>query len=281
MKSTIFSLIEKDVSAFPSMPGAAAKLLKLLRNPDSSTAEVENILRCEPGLTANILKMTNSAYFGLTNRVGSIRQAMVLLGWKRLYQLVIASCVSAMMDKPVPGYDLPAGELWRHSIAVSAAAEGLAKELQLSGTDEIFTAGLLHDVGKMILGKFVEQDLVKIDFETYHNLSFEKVEQDILGTDHAEVGARILEKWRLPAEMIAAVRWHHEPENAPSISQMGDVVHVADFISLMIGVGVGREGLQYEPSKAVTRRLGIHIGHIEKIASQTLEWVSDLTASFK
>lgn len=263
------------------MPSVAARLLELLRDADSPTAEVENILRSDPGLTANILKMTNSAYFGLANRIGSIRQAILLLGWKRLYQLVVASCVSAILDKSVPGYDLPAGELWRHSIAVSAAAEGLAKELRISGADEIFTAGLLHDLGKMILGKFVQQDLVKIDFEAYQNLSFEKVEQAVLGTDHAEIGAIIMEKWKLPTDLIAAVRWHHEPENAPSPTQMGDVVHVADFISLMIGVGVGREGLQYEPSKIVTRRLGIHIGHIEKIASQTVEWISELTTSFQ
>ena len=119
------------LKSFPSMPGAAVKLLALVDDPDMSVSQIEAILRHDAGLTANLLKLANSAYFGIPTKIGSVRQAVLILGFKRLIQMVIAACVSAIMDKPVPGYDLPPGELWRHSIAVSVAAEGLVKELKI------------------------------------------------------------------------------------------------------------------------------------------------------
>ena len=132
------------------MPGAAIKLLALIDDPDMSVSQIEDILRHDAGLTANLLKLANSAYFGIPSKVGSVRQAVLILGLKRLIQMVIASCFGAIMDKPIPGYDLPPGELWRHAIAVSVAAEGLVHELEIGASEEIFTAALLHDVGKAI-----------------------------------------------------------------------------------------------------------------------------------
>ena len=103
----------------------------------------------------------------------AIGASVILLGLKRLIQMVIAACVSAIMDKPVPGYDLPPGELWRHSIAVSVAAEGLVKELRIEASEEIFTAALLHDVGKLVLGEFVKDDFNKIATAVSEGVSFE------------------------------------------------------------------------------------------------------------
>ena len=100
------------LKSFPSMPGAAVKLLALIDDPEINLTRIEIKLRQDAGLTANLLKLANSAYFGLPTKVGSVRQAILLLGLKRLSQMVTASCISAIMNKPVPGYDLPAGELW-------------------------------------------------------------------------------------------------------------------------------------------------------------------------
>jgi len=270
-----FNILAK-VKSFPSMPGAPEKLLKLLDNPDTTAAQIGQVLRYDPGLTANLLKLTNSAYFGLPCKVGSVKQAVVLLGWKRLVQLVMASCVNAVMDKPVPGYDLPAGELWRHSIAVSVAAEDLAKELKISASEEIFTAALLHDVGKLVLGGFVKKELEKIETEASRGISFEVAERIVLGTDHAEIGAKILKSWSFPSALVNAVRWHHDPDSAGKTDILVDIVHVANILCLMIGIGVGREGLCYEPSPLATKRLGLKSTHLEMVASRTLQYVDEL-----
>ncbi|MCP4367537.1 MAG: HDOD domain-containing protein [Deltaproteobacteria bacterium] len=265
------------VKAFPSLPGATTKLLSLLDDSNAAVAEIEEILRMDPGLTANVLKLSNSAYFGFPSEIGSVRKAIVLLGAKRLIQLVMTSCVNSVMNQSVPGYDLPPGEMWRHSIAVSVAAEGLIQELNAHESDEIFTASLLHDAGKLILGEFVKDDIKKIEKIVSKDVSFEVAEQIALGTDHAEVGAKILENWGLPREIVSAVRWHHNPEAADETSTLIDIVHVANVLCLMIGIGAGREGLQYRLSPEVTKRLGIKSAHLEKVASHTLDWVSDLT----
>ena len=265
------------VESFPSLSGATAKLLSLLDDSNAAVAEIEEVLRMDPGLTANVLKLSNSAYFGFPSEIGSVHKAIVLLGAKRLMQIVMTSCVNSVMNKPVPGYDLSPGEMWRHSIAVSVAAEGLIEELNAPEADEIFTAALLHDVGKLVLGEFVKNDIVKIEKISSKNVSFEAAEQIALGTDHAEIGAKILENWGLPTKIVSAVRWHHDPDAADETSTLIDIVHVANVLCLMIGIGVGREGLQYRPSPVVTKRLGIKSAHLEKVASHTLDWVSDLT----
>jgi putative nucleotidyltransferase with HDIG domain len=270
-----------DVKSFPSMPASALKLLTLLKDENPSNVQIEQILRYEPGLTANILKMTNSAFFGLPKKIGSIRQAVLLIGWKKLIQIVLASCVSAIIDKPVQGYDLSAGDLWRHCVAVSVASELLVKELKLSVPEEMFTAALLHDVGKMVLGRYVKEDIALIDGEEMQCLSFEQVERSMFGIDHAEIGADILRNWSFPPTMISAVRWHHDPDAAPKSSHLIDVVHVADVLCVMSGIGVGREGLQYRPSPTACERIGLTEEHLEKVASQTLQWANELAASLQ
>jgi HD-like signal output (HDOD) protein len=108
-------------------------------------------------------------------------------------------------------------------------------------------------------------------------MTFEAAEAAVLGIDHAEIGARVLAQWSLPENIVHAVRWHHAPERFESVDIMLDVVHVANMLCLMIGIGVGREGLRHEPSPVVTRRLGLEPPHLEKVASQTLQWVSELS----
>ncbi len=280
MKAEFLQKIMDQVDAFPAIPGSALRLLELLDQADASIQDIEDVLRLDPGLTANVLKLTNSAFFGLPSKVGSVKRAVLLLGLKKLKQLIMASCVSAVMDKDIPGYDLPAGELWRHSIAVSVAAEGLVRELDIESGDDIFTAALLHDVGKLVLGQFIDDDYGAFRAAAGHNVSFECAEKEVLGTDHADIGARILEQWSLPAELVHAVRWHHNPELATDILPMTDIVHVANMLCLMLGIGVGREGLQYQPSPVVTRRLGLKPFHLEKLASQTIQTMGELADIF-
>jgi len=263
------------------MPATALKLLTLLKDENTSNAQIEQILRYEPGLTANILKLTNSAFFGLPTRIGSIRQAILMIGWKKLIQIVLASCVSAIIDKPVQGYDLSPGDLWRHSVAVSVSAEILVKDLKLSVSEEVFTAALLHDVGKMVLGRYVKEDIAVIDGEELQDVPFEQVERSMFGIDHAEIGANILSRWSFPPSMISAVRWHHDPDGAPKPNHLIDVVHVADVLCLMSGIGVGREGLQYRPSPAACERIGLTEDRLEKVASQTLQWANELASSLQ
>ena len=277
----IITEIAARVKSFPNMPGVATKLLVMLDDPDVSASQIEEVVRLDPGITANILKLTNSAYFGFASRISSIEQAVILLGAKRIIQLVIATCVNTVMDKTVSGYDLPEGELWRHSIAVSVTAESLAKKLKVDASSEVFTAALLHDVGKLVLGGFVKKDITKIEDEASRGIPFHEAEQKVLGTDHAEVGAQILQNWSFPPQIVKAVRLHHSPDSGEDSDTLTDIVHVADMLCLMIGIGVGREGLHYKSSPLAAKRLGVAQDTLEIIAINTQQWIAELSEVFK
>jgi len=268
------------VRSFPAVPGTAARCLRLLRDPRSSAADVERAMRFDPGFTANVLRMANSAYFGYPRKIGSVRQAVVRLGWDRVYQLVLASCVNGMMSEAVPGYDLEPGELWRHAVGVAVSTEYLMKKLNVSVIEEAFTAGLLHDVGKLVMGSFVEADFSAIDdLVSERKISFATAEREILGINHAEIGASILEKWALPEDLVDVVRWHHEPGLAPEANMLVDAVHVSDVLCLMLGIGTGREGLTYDPDPAVMARLGLRVAELESIASYVLQDLAEFCES--
>ena len=277
MTNSKINKILSQVKNFPSMPASGAKMLSLLEQPETTVNQIEEILRYDPGLTANVLKLANSAYFGIPTKVGSVRQAVILLGLKRLIQLVIASCVSAVMDKPVPGYDLPPGDLWRHSIAVSIAAEALVKDKKAVDNEDIFTPALLHDVGKLILGHFVKEDLEAIENIAAKGVPYVVAENMILGTDHAEVGAQILTQWSFPTDVIETVRWHHDPDTPETTSLHCDVVYLANLLCQANGTGFHGEGQSIELSPGVIDRLGIEVSQFEQISSKVSEWVDELS----
>ena len=281
MSETTKELIIAAVKSFPAMSPAAMQVLKLLGDPDTNLADIRNAVRYDPGLTANILRMANSAYFGFPGTIGSIGQAVARLGWKRMFQLVIASTVYGLMEKPVSGYSLPPGELWRHSVAASGTAELIVKNYKIRVSDDTFTSALLHDVGKIVLGDVAEAYFDEIETAALQGRSFEAAERDVLGTDHAEVGAWILEHWSLPGDLVNAVRWHHNPDGAGATSPELDVVHVADVLSHSIGTGVGRDDMKYHPSVTAMQRLGLQPDDLESIACQILQGSEDLQQAFK
>jgi putative nucleotidyltransferase with HDIG domain len=141
----------------------------------------------------------------------------------------------------------------------------------------VFTAALLHDIGKLVLGDYVQEDLEKIEGMVSKGISFEVAEYVVLGTNHAAIGARILQNWSLPRELVNAVSWHHDPESCDHYCLLSDVVHVANIVGRRVGFGKGRNGQVLEPSLEVAERLGINQNHIDTLAEQTLQEVGRLT----
>jgi len=277
MDETKLNQILSKVKAFPTMPEAGAKMLSLLQEPETEISDIEEILRYDPGLTANILKLANSAYFGIPSKIGSLKQAVIVLGFKRLKQLVVASCVSAVMDKSVAGYDLPSGNLWRHSIAVSIAAEALVKDKKRKISQDVFTPALLHDVGKLVLGTFVKEELEAIESIAAKGVPFVVAENMILGTDHAEIGAQILTHWNFPKEVIHAVRWHHDPDSPKTVTIQMDIVYLANLLCQTGDTSDGTGGQSVELSPAVIERLGVQLDQFEEISVKIAQWADDLS----
>jgi HD-like signal output (HDOD) protein len=194
IKQTASDIPEKilqKVSRFPNMPKAGMELRALLSEEDVAIEDIVKILRHNPGLAANVLKIGNSAYFGIPTKVSNLKHAVVLLGVKRFAQIAVGACMNKTMDTEVEGYGLSPGELWLHSIAVSTTAEALARNRKLAETRDFFTPALLHDLGKLVLGEFVKAESSKINDLVSKGVPFPNAEKDVLKTDHAEIGALI------------------------------------------------------------------------------------------
>lgn len=242
--------ILEAVHAVPAMPAWAAQVLQLLRDPEYDIRKLLGILEYDPGLTTNILRLANSAYFAGPNPINSVRDAVVLLGTKRIFQLVLMNAISPLARKPLQGYGLTDGELLQHSIATAIAAEQLSLQLRFPEPEVAFTGGLLHDLGKLVLGTFVAVSVEPIlQLAGELGMSFEEAERQVLGIDHAEVGATLLEAWHLPEEIIRVVRHHHAPHTVTEAYHAVDAVHLADTISRIVGIGKGADGDRYHISR--------------------------------
>ena len=259
---TVRNDILAKVRMVPSMPSVVVKLRQYLRDPDVSFDELAKVIEFDPGLTVNLLQLANSAYFGWSGRIKTIKEAITRLGTNRIFQMVLCMSVAPMVRKPVKGYDLESDDLWKHSIATAICSEQLAIGLDLSVSEEAFTAGLLHDMGKILLGTFVEIDDKPIKkLVNSGSLSFNEAERKVLGIDHAEAAAELLQYWNLPENVVAAARWHHNPENALRKHQnIVDVVHVADILCIRMGWGIGTDGPLYCLNSEAEERLGIGPG---------------------
>jgi putative nucleotidyltransferase with HDIG domain len=262
----------EQVRAIPALPSAATRMVVLLRDPDVDVNEVLRAIEFDPSLTSNVLRLANSAYFAMPRSIGSLKDAIVRLGFNRIFQLVIASAVVSIARRSVKGYDLAPGELLRHSISVAIGAEVLGQQLQRPVPTATFTAGLLHDLGKLVLSTFLEVDALPIATLAFNEeISFEIAEARVLGIDHAEAGAALLECWNLPDAIVEVVRCHHDPETFRGDPLVLDLVHVADHLSLEVGLGAGVDGLNYQPSRAVTDRLRLQAGVAETVLSKMVE----------
>jgi putative nucleotidyltransferase with HDIG domain len=241
------------------LPAVASELFGLVNDPDADIKEVVKILEHDPGLTANLLKLANSAHYGGRGSIASLRDAVVRLGMGKVAELALAIAFSSNARRFVQGYHLAAGQLWEHSLSVSAGTTHLAKALNVPPPGFASTAGLLHDIGKVVLGTFVEVDAQSIlECVSGEEIPFDEAERRVLGIDHAEVGAVLLESWGLPADIVEAVRYHHRPDDFEGDPLGVDLVHIADILSMESGIGAGEmDGLCYRvsPGAGSRRRL--------------------------
>ena len=269
-------IIEK-VSAFPNMPQTGIKLRALLAEKDVAAEQIERILRHDPGLAANVLRLANSAFFGIPTKVSTLKHAVVLLGVKRFAQIAVSACMSKTMGKAVDGYGLSPGALWLHSIAVSTIAEAVAKNRKLAETSDFFTPALLHDLGKLVLGEFVKAELPKIKELVDKNVPYVIAEKEVLGTDHAEIGALILHKWRFPPDLIDAVRWHHDPDGAESSNLHTDVVYLANLLCQTDSGGESADVPHGAPNPSVIKHLGVKPDQYAAFAEKARSWMDKLS----
>jgi HD-like signal output (HDOD) protein len=270
---------KKALALLPTLPTFSASIARLQKAIDDEVGGVDvvvEVIMKDPALTANLLRLANSAWVGARREVADVRQAIALIGLLRVRDLAITAAFSRAMPKVLMGYGMSIEGLWRHSVAVGTLSEKLGRSLALSESAPLFVAGLLHDVGKLVVGTLLsehEQDLVASLDEG--RLTFIEAEQAQLGTDHGEIAEALGERWNLPQPVVAAGRWHHELSDprASTYQSIVDVVHVGNVLSHMLGFGGDLGGLARSVDLGSVSRLGIHRRDMEVLASTHFEAV--------
>jgi putative nucleotidyltransferase with HDIG domain len=274
-------IIEKLLS-LPPISNGPIKLMELLEDGRTELSDIIKIIRYSPGLSTTVLKIANNPSYQHKGEITSIIDGAKILGELQMYKIITSAAFSALLNKSLRGFDLISDDLLAHSIAVAVIAENICDILKIDNSEEIFTASILHDVGKFILAEFIKDDFAEIMKRSFINKeSFEITERSILGMDHSELGALILEIWDLPQNLIIPTRYHHEPEGKTGQYQMTtDIVHIADNLSRSSGIGVGDEGLQYHLSKDALKRLKLKAKTLEKILSVSIDKFNEVLKIF-
>lgn len=258
--------IVKKIDGLKPIPQVASKVMSITEDPESSMHDLSDVIIYDTAVTSNLLKVANSAYFGLSEKVDSVHQAIVLIGMEQVANLVLLSAGSENLKGSQEGYDLEAGDLWKYSVSSALIARELAEKKGAKETHLIFTAALIKDIGKVILNQYVKNSFDKINvLVTEQYYTFREAEKEVIGIDHAELGGMVAENWKFSPKMIEIIRNHHRPQES-SISEFeSSIVYMADTICMMMGIGVGSDGLAYRFHQKVVERLGLTERDFQKI----------------
>ncbi|HKL00110.1 MAG TPA: HDOD domain-containing protein [Desulfotignum sp.] len=247
-----------EVKNLKPIPAVAGQLLAVAEHPDSSMADIAKVIQYDPVITAGVLRTCNSAYFGMKNPVESIKDAVNLLGIDQVIELALLKSGAQTLGGSQKGYGMDEGDMWRYSVSSAVLAKQVAVRLGLKGKNTIFTAALIKDMGKIVLEKYVADASGKItDLVANQHFSFQEAEKKALGIDHAELGAMIAKMWKFSPRMVNIIRHHHLSDETKMADKQIAAVYLADCLSMMLGNGVGADGLAYRFKDQVMTQLGI------------------------
>lgn len=226
----------REIKNLPTLPGIVAKLSKMAENPDTTTTQMGELIGKDYVLAAKLLKLVNSAFYGFPQRISSLSSAIILLGFNVIKSLIIsASIFEIMEDQDV--------ELWQHSLGCAVVCNVLARRLGMSDPEEVSTAGLIHDIGKVAIKMELPRQYAEINAIVKERQVARRVaEMEVLGVDHAEVGAWLAKKWNLPDKLVEPVAHHHAPDQAARpVKLAAAIVHFGDIMIRGLGYGHGED----------------------------------------
>lgn len=256
--------IIQKIEELPPMPDVVVRLLEASRDPQGSMREMVELIRLDPALTGKVLKLCNSSYYGLPRQINTLNEALVYIGTDTLVNFILAGCLSSYYKQAQTGYGLERGELWRHSVGCAIASQRISQVENDPATKNLaFTAGLLHDIGKIVLDEFVGEAKDEIDnVASMRDLSFEEAEKEVLGFSQTEIGYTLAKHWNLPQALLEAIRFHQHPENTVEFPALVSQVHIGNVLSISFGIGLGNDGHAYTFHPYALNATGIRIASL-------------------
>jgi putative nucleotidyltransferase with HDIG domain len=241
--------VTKLISGMPASIGSYAPVLEeietLLESPQCSLVTIGEAIEKEPDLTARLLRLSNSSFYGFSTRLSTVTEAISLIGIQQVQDLILASSIIAQFNNVEEDF-VTMESFWQHSLACGIGARLLATEKRLPKADKFFVAGLLHDIGRLVLFSRAPQPTKDV-FQLYRSerILLYEAERRVLGFDHQQIAAAVMQQWRFPTNLIQAVASHHQPDAAEGARQEASVVHLADH--LVNAMQIGSSGERHVP----------------------------------
>jgi len=264
---TIDSLLG-DISAVPSLPQLYTKLDETINHPRSSIADIAKVLSEDQGLAARILKLANSPLFGYFSRIDTITQAVTIIGIQQVRDLALAISVMGLF-KNVPEDLVSMNRFWQHSIGCALASRALASSLRETNLERFFVAGILHDIGRLVLFMRLPElcrEIVDIACRDQRNLN--EVEREQIGFDHGDLGGALLRLWKLPSRVVEPVEFHHRCMRAAQFPRESAFLHCADVLTHALELGNSEEDLVPPLTPGAWEQLNIPPAQLSSIVSQ-------------
>lgn len=223
----------------PPVPHVAARLMDLVGKENTSVRDLQKVIADDPALTARILKMANSVFYSFDQKVSTLSQALVILGFRAVQSMAIAASSKSLFVKKGTQFGLKEKLLWEHSIGVAMGCRQVSRVIGYQHEETAFIVGLLHDIGKAILNQVVPKKYAKI-VETVYNdrRTIADVEREMLGFDHTHIGALIAQKWNFSWEMVETIAYHHSPEAQSTGGPLSAILNVSNELCKRMGVGI-------------------------------------------
>lgn len=227
-----------ELDRLAALPTVAMDVIRIADDMDSTVGDLEEIISHDPVITARLFKLANSTFYSRSGTVSTIGDAVKRLGFKTIKNLVMAACAGKVLTKPMKHYTYSEFGLWQHSLGLALISRSVARNLQLPSylQDELFLAGLMHDIGKLLLDSILDDTTIEASRLT------PDMEVAAVGLDHTEVGCRMAKKWKLPDFAVAAIEHHHNLGSPPEFAQHSAAIHVADGLINHAKVGLAVEG---------------------------------------
>ncbi len=266
------------IDRLSAMPQVVMELLEAVENDITGAKKLERIIESDQALSSRVLGLANSAYYGCSQTITTIRRAVVVIGFDELRILAIGSGLSDMLDLVKRGPLCDGRELWAHCLAVSWLARALAEEVGHEKPGEVMIAGLLHDVGKLILLSRLEDESEKLADLIKGGLKYYQAE-DRLGLDHAKIGYWLTKKWGLPEIHICSIRYHHKPFQDRFHFQTTNLVCLADLMAKRLNFGLSQESEPIEMEEVI-RAAGLKPGQLNDVVVKSGHRIPQLLDSW-
>ncbi|MDD5091260.1 MAG: HDOD domain-containing protein [Candidatus Wallbacteria bacterium] len=263
------SIIDR-IEKLPTLPAVLMKVIETAENENSTAADLNKIISRDQALTGQILKLANSAYYGFPRSITKITEAVVIMGFKTVKGLCLSATVCSMFKSDEKVGNFSPRELWRHSVAVGICAEVIAKRIRSKMVEELFTLGILHDMGILMVMEFLKEDFVTIQTKTeLEQRRLSEVEKEIIGMDHGLIGKSLSQKWKIPKLIGDVIGFHHTPQYAfGDAKEMAAIIYLANLICELKKIGHDGEYIIPPLAREPFLTLGLEKNDIKPVADQ-------------